>query len=53
VRQLLEDKLFELDELKAFGREIDNDVVLIGADFIAGLKKDGGFAAAFAAKDYI
>jgi len=46
-------KFLQLDELKAFRREIDDDVVFVRADFIAGLEKYGGFAAALASKDNV
>ena len=50
---MVKDKFLQLDELKAFRREIDDDVVFVDADFIAGLEEYGSFAAAFSAKDYV
>src|SRR5262249_4412355 len=51
VRQLIENKLLEFDELEALGCQIDHNVVLIASNFIARLEKYGGLSAALAAKD--
>ena len=39
MRQLVEDKFLQVNELKDLGREVDDDIVSVGADLFAAWRK--------------